>query len=180
MGLVRVTTNQGPARSRFDTSGGDVVVDDEENWPVPRQAVPTAQPVLASAVGQEISTDRQTATNRTPSRVAASPSLDVTARWTGTVEEVRADTFSAAVEDSEGRFPPHEVELSTNILNDFDLPLLAPGASFHWVMGYRRSTDGYRRFESRVRIRRIPPVSIWRRKAGERWAEEFRAALGIE
>jgi hypothetical protein len=80
-------------------------------------------------------------------------------RWTGRVEFVGAETFTAVITDTlDSTKPLEEVELSTGEVSPSDLPLLTEGSLFYWTIGYRDSPGGQRGRISELRFARRAPL----------------------
>lgn len=81
-------------------------------------------------------------------------------KWTGYVQAVGNDTFTAVVSDeTNSRNPMEEMELSIDDVSQSDHPLLAIGAAFYLTMGYIDHPDGQRDRFSTLRFARQPRLS---------------------
>ena len=97
---------------------------------------------------------------RLPSLSESKWKVRVLQRWTGRVEYVGADTFSAVINDAtNSKNPPEQVELDLNEVSPGDLSLVAQGASFYWSMGYCDTPGGQRERISALRFARRPRLS---------------------
>jgi hypothetical protein len=80
----------------------------------------------------------------------------VLGRWQGYVTEVGRERFRAIVKDEHSRRPDEEVDIDLREVPPADRDLIAPGAVFYWVIGYRDTAGGGRVNESRIRMQRLP------------------------
>ena len=120
-------------------------------------ALKTNEITLASLQGQVVNEDVLV---RLPSLRASKWRVTVLQQWIGHVEQVNADVFIAVLSDSTNpKNPPEEVELDRTEISPGDLPLLAPGATFYWSIGYRDTPGGQRERVSTVRFARQPRLS---------------------
>ena len=83
-------------------------------------------------------------------------------RWEGTVTEVNGEEFTAILTDlSNPRNSDEEAVLNLDelVIQDDDLPLLKPGASFYWIVGTEKSPAGVVKNVSFLEFKRIPKWS---------------------
>ncbi|MGO9137250.1 MAG: hypothetical protein ACLP9S_04615 [Syntrophales bacterium] len=106
-------------------------------------------------------------------------SFSVLQEWEGYVVSISNETFTArlvdvtrncTIEDEETDFPLDD-------LKDADRKKICPGASFRWIIGYRRSPGGTKDRSSRIVFRNLPAwtgkeLEKNRRDAAE-WASEL-------
>lgn len=89
------------------------------------------------------------------------PSLLIKQLWEGTVTEVRGETFVAVLSDKSRPDSPEEnVEFESVELREDDLPLVAPGSVFYWMIGTERTPSGQVRNISNIEFSRLP---VWTR-----------------
>jgi hypothetical protein len=97
---------------------------------------------------------------RLPSLRESKGRVSVLQRWVGRVENVKVDRFLAVLVDAtNSRNPLEQVELDLTELSESDLPLLVPGATFYWSIGYRDTPEGQRERISALRFARQPRLS---------------------
>jgi hypothetical protein len=104
--------------------------------------------------------------------------FSVLQKWEGTVLSVDKETFSARLLDLNGDRPDQEASIYLEELSPRDLQRLVPGAVFYWYLGYRDEPNGDRERASRIRLRRLPPLSVGELVEARAWASRLRARLG--
>jgi hypothetical protein len=82
--------------------------------------------------------------------------FQVLQKWEGTVLEMDAAALFARLKDLTHDNPDEEVEIEFEEILPDDLPLVQPGASFYWSIGYLHKSHGQRIRASEIRFRRIP------------------------
>jgi len=131
----------------FDDEASRVEQQDWGTRPVhPAMALPNALP---SAQGAEV-----------PDR------FTLLQKWEGTVLASAEHEFTAILRDK-GE-PDEEATFDVEEVPEGDRPLIAPGAVFHWSIGYR-DRRGQRTRESIICFRRLP---AWTRRELDRAAQE--------
>lgn len=104
--------------------------------------------------------------------------FDVLQKWEGVVTAVNGAAFGSRLIDLTGARADQEAEISINEVSPRDRSRLKLGAVFYWYIGYRDEPNGDRERASRIRFRRLPPLTDSELQAAERTATELRARLG--
>jgi hypothetical protein len=101
-------------------------------------------------------------------------------QWEGRVSDVSDQEFTAVLRDlTDPNQPEEEATFSLVEVSEQDEGLVARGAIFYWVIGYRISASGQKTRSSDLRFRRLP---VWTRSEIKRFtkkAEEFEEVFGI-
>jgi hypothetical protein len=108
----------------------------------------------------------------------ATATFDVQQKWEGVVTEVNGATFVARLLDLSGSRPDQEAEIYIDEVSPRDRKRLAAGAIFYWYIGYRDEANGDRERASRIRFRRLPPLTTAEVEAARQRAAAMRARLG--
>ena len=82
-------------------------------------------------------------------------------------ETVHCEMHDLTDEDNSVEF----AELLWSEFNDYDKPLLVEGAVFYWSIGHLRKQSGQVRRFSETRLRRMPKLSVAKRREISRKAE---------
>ncbi|HTC90723.1 MAG TPA: hypothetical protein VK686_20610 [Bryobacteraceae bacterium] len=97
---------------------------------------------------------------RLPSLEKSQWKVTVLQRWIGRIEQVKAKTFIAVLNDATSvQNPPEEMEFESAEVSPSDLPLLVPGAIFYWSIGYQDTPGGQRQRVAALRFARQPRLS---------------------
>ncbi len=100
--------------------------------------------------------------------------------WEGKVLGVEKDCFTARLIDEMGSEPDQEVEVPIDEISYPDRPLVQPGATFYWDIGYSEDKSRQRTRASLIRFRRLP---AWTKKELDKikeQAEELGRSSGWE
>ncbi len=91
--------------------------------------------------------------------------------WRGKVIEVNRAEFRATLQDQVAEVPEEVGTFQVGELSEDDLPLVAPGAEFYWVVGYQVNSARQRIRTSVLRMRRLPTYSGEEVDRAQKWAE---------
>jgi hypothetical protein len=95
-------------------------------------------------------------------------------KWEGTVLSRGKDSFRARLIDQNGVGPDEEAEILLTEVSKHDLPLVIPGAIFHWSIGYRMHAGRKERRFSVIRFRRLPAWTEKELQQAKQQAERMR------
>lgn len=101
-------------------------------------------------------------------------------KWEGYVTQVGTETFWVRLTDLTGSAPDEEAEIALSEVSPGDRPLVADGAVFYWMIGYRDDRSGQRHRESLIRFRRLPAWTSQEMAAGARQAVQWAHELGLQ
>jgi hypothetical protein len=142
---------------------------------VGRGALPSANLLSAywlNRPDEPLTLEPQAEQRTTPAR------FDVLQKWEGIVLGINREVFSARLIDATGNRPDQEAEIYVEEVSPRDRKRLTIGAVFYWYVGYRDDLTGDRERASRIRFRRLPPLTqaeVARAKAD---ADQLRKQLG--
>jgi hypothetical protein len=131
---------------------------------------------LLSATGGNVSPEA--ATREVGAQRTVPARFDVLQKWEGVVTAVNSETFRARLVDLTGAQPDQEAEVFLNEVSPRDRRRVVQDAIFYWYIGYRDESNGDRERASRIRFRRLPPLTDSEVDAARRAAEALRARLG--
>ena len=92
-------------------------------------------------------------------RPTPTPRVTLLKHWEGYVQEVSNGSFVARLIDLEEDVPDEEAEIYLEEVTPDDRDLVAPGAVFYWMIGYRQQASGQRERVSGIRFRRLPQLT---------------------
>lgn len=105
--------------------------------------------------------------------------FDVLQKFEGSVLLVTNDSFVARLVDKTFEGPEEEAEIPLAEVMPGDRELVKPGASFYWVIGYRREGHGQLSRSSAIRFQRIPSWSASDVDRAKKEAETFLSFLDL-
>ena len=85
--------------------------------------------------------------------------FEVLQKFAGCVLAVKSDSFVARLLDKTNSGPEEEAEIPLAEVMPGDRGLVKPGATFYWVIGYRREAHGQVSRSSVIRFQRVPSWS---------------------
>jgi hypothetical protein len=105
--------------------------------------------------------------------------LRVLQKWEGTVQDINGTEFTARFSDlTNPENPPEFMTMPVEEVPTPDRELLAPGAVFYWVIGYRERRDGHRERASSIRFQRLPAWTASARTEAKENAHRLAQELG--
>lgn len=95
--------------------------------------------------------------------------------WFGTVADVNTKTFTAVISDRTNSDNSKEfVELDLSEVPEDDIKILRPGSLFYWSVGYEDSPGIPRQRVSRIRLQRLPGLTVREILKAEQKAQAFK------
>lgn len=108
------------------------------------------------------------------------PRLKTRQLWEGTVTELRADGFVAILVDKTNTDNPDEratFDFDKTEISTEDQRLIAPGASFYWIIGIESTVGGQVKNVSMVQFRRVPTWTQRKIRSATEYARQVRQLL---
>lgn len=95
--------------------------------------------------------------------------------WFGTVTDVNTKTFTAVISDRTNTNNSNElVELDLSEVPEDDVKILRAGSLFYWSVGYEDSPGIPRQRVSRIRLQRLPGLTVREILKAEQKAQSFK------
>jgi hypothetical protein len=142
---------------------------------------PTAMPISSSyPLTSGLSNVSQSSVPVEPGagQTRADARFHVLQKWEGVVLSRNHGTFWARLIDLTTSQPDQEAEIYVEEVAPRDQQKISEGAVFYWYVGYRDSLSGERERASKLRFRRLPPLTDAEMNRASAEAERFRTALG--